>query len=186
VSCKNQSTIIAPPSIMVVRLYRISPLTKQEIQEYMKTLTKRNVDVFPSLVSDFFRTSPFMTGMFDVDMDLLPARLGVTVPSANFTEIEKEYTIELAAPGLSKKDFTIEMENDLLTISAEKEEEKNEKENGFTKKEYSFNTFSRSFTLPENAKSEKIDAKYENGILTINVPKKELTPQKPRKEIPVS
>jgi HSP20 family protein len=110
----------------------------------------------------------------------------VTVPSANFTENEKEYTIELAAPGLSKKDFTIEMENDLLTISAEKEEEKNEKENGFTKKEYSFNTFSRSFTLPENAKSEKIDAKYENGILTINVPKKELTPQKPRKEIPVS
>jgi HSP20 family protein len=159
---------------------------KRNPEKYMKNLARRNVDVFPSFVSDFFRTSPFMTGLFDVDMDLLPARLGVTMPSANFTENEKEYLIELAAPGLSKKDFTIEIENDLLTVSAQKEEEKNEKENGFTKKEYSFNSFNRSFALPENAKSEKIDAKYENGILTIHVPKKEFTPIKPKKEIPIS
>ncbi|MFM8914375.1 MAG: Hsp20/alpha crystallin family protein, partial [Flammeovirgaceae bacterium] len=107
----------------------------------MKTLAKRNGDMTPSLVSDFFNPSPLWsslwpTGLFDVDVNDLPARLGVTVPSANVMENEKEYQIELAAPGLHKKDFKIEMENDVLTISAEKEEEKNEKENGYTRKEY--------------------------------------------------
>ena len=138
----------------------------------MKTLAKRNIEMFPSLVSDFFRT-PFMrSGLFDVDMDLLPARLGGTVPSANISETEKEFFIKLAAPGLLKKDFKIEVENDMLTISAEKEEEKNEKEKGHNKREYSFNSFSRSFTLPENCKAEKIDAKYDDGVLKIRVPKK--------------
>jgi HSP20 family protein len=152
----------------------------------MKTLAKRNIEMFPSLVSDFFRT-PFMrSGLFDVDMDLLPARLGGTVPSANISETEKEFFIKLAAPGLLKKDFKIEVENDMLTISAEKEEEKNEKEKGHNKREYSFNSFSRSFTLPENCKAEKIDAKYDDGVLKIHVPKKEVTPQKPKKEIVIS
>ncbi|MFO0330487.1 MAG: Hsp20/alpha crystallin family protein, partial [Bacteroidota bacterium] len=105
----------------------------------MKTLAKRNGEMTPSLVSDFFSTSPLWsslwpTGLFDVDVNELPARLGVTVPSANVMETEKEYQIELAVPGLQKKDFKIEMENDVLTISAEKEEEKNEKENGYTRR----------------------------------------------------
>lgn len=126
------------------------------------------------------------SGLFDLDTDLLPARLGVTVPSANVIETEKEYRVELAVPGLTKNDFKIEMENNLLTVSAEKEEEKNEKEKGFTRREYSFNSFSRSFTLPENMMAEKIDAKYEEGVLKIFVPKKEVTPQKPKKEITVS
>ncbi len=157
----------------------------------MKTLAKRGGDVTPSLVSDFFSTSPFWssvwpTGFFDVDINELPARLGVTVPSANVSENEKEYWIELAAPGLEKKDFKIEMENDVLTISAEKTEEKNEKENGYTRKEYAYNSFSRSFTMPENSKADKIDAKYADGILKITVPKKEVTPMKPKKEIAVS
>lgn len=153
----------------------------------MKTLAKRNADVFPSFVSDFFRTSPFMgSGLFDLDTDLLPARLGVTVPSANVRETEKEYMVELAVPGLTKNDFKIEIENNLLTVSAEKEEEKNEREKGFTRREYSFNSFSRSFSLPENMMAEKIDAKYEEGVLKIHVPKKEVTPQKPKKEITVS
>ncbi|MFN7329841.1 MAG: Hsp20/alpha crystallin family protein, partial [Bacteroidota bacterium] len=97
-----------------------------------------------------------------------------------------EYQIELAVPGLQKKDFKIEMENDVLTISAEKEEEKNEKENGYTRREYAYNSFSRSFTMPENFKLDKIDAKYVDGILKITVPKKEVTPMKPKKEIAVS
>lgn len=155
----------------------------------MKTLAKRNGEMTPSLVSDFFSTSPLWsslwpTGLFDVDE--LPARLGVTVPSANVMETEKEYQIELAVPGLQKKDFKIEMENDVLTISAEKEEEKNEKENGYTRREYAYNSFSRSFTMPENFKLDKIDAKYVDGILKITVPKKEVTPMKPKKEIAVS
>lgn len=157
----------------------------------MKTLAKRNGDLTPSLVSDFFSPSPLWnslwpTGFFDVDLTDLPARLGVTVPSANVMETEKEYQIELAVPGLSKKDFKIEMDNDVLTISAEKEEEKSEKENGYTRKEYAYNSFSRSFTMPENFKLDKIDAKYVDGILKITVPKKEVTPMRPKKEIAVS
>ena len=153
----------------------------------MKTLAKRNGDLFPSFVSDFFSTSPFLgSGLFDVDMDLLPSRLGVTVPSANVRETEKEYLIELAAPGLTKKDFKIEIDNGVLNISAEKEEEKKNKENGYTRKEYSYSSFSRSFSIPENSKTEKIDAKYEDGVLKITLPKKEITLQKPKKEIAVS
>lgn len=153
----------------------------------MKTLTKRNGDLFPSFVSDFFSASPFLgSGLFDVDMDLLPSRLGVTVPSANVRETEKEYLIELAAPGLTKKDFKIEIDNGVLNISAEKEEEKKNKENGYTRKEYSYSSFSRSFSIPENSKTEKIDAKYEDGVLKITLPKKEITLQKPKKEIAVS
>lgn len=157
----------------------------------MKTLAKRGGDVAPSLVSDFFSPGSFWssvwpTGFFDVDVNELPARLGVTVPSANVLENEKEYRIELAAPGLEKKDFKIEMENDVLTISAEKTEEKSEKENGYTRKEYAYNSFSRSFSMPENFKADKIDAKYADGILKITVPKKEVTPMKPKKEIAIS
>lgn len=108
------------------------------------------------------------------------------MPSANITESEKEYLIELAAPGLTKKDFKVENNNGVLTISAEKKEEKKESEGGYTRREYSYNSFSRSFTLPENSKADHIDAKYEDGILKLTVPKKELTPVKPKKEITVS
>lgn len=147
----------------------------------------RTGGLFPSLFDDFMRPSPFLgSSLFDVDFDMLPARVGFNVPSANITESEKDYLIELAAPGLTKKDFKVEMDNGMLTISAEKKEEKKEEENGYSRREYSFNSFSRSFTLPENCKSDKIDAKYEDGILKLTLPKKEITPMKSKKEIAVS
>jgi len=147
----------------------------------------RNGGLYPSLFDDFFRPSPFLgSSLFDVDFDMLPARVGFNVPSANITESEKNYLIELAAPGLTKKDFKVEMDNDVLTISAEKKEEKKEGDEGYSRKEYSYNSFSRSFTLPENCKSEKIDAKYEDGVLKLVLPKKEITPVKAKKEIAVS
>ena len=147
----------------------------------------RTGGLFPSLVDDFLRPSPFLgSSLFDLDFDLLPARIGFNVPSANVTESEKEYLIELAAPGLTKKDFRVEMENGMLTISVEKKEEKQEENGGYSRKEYSYNSFSRSFTLPENCKSDKVDAKYEDGILKLVLPKKEITPSKPKKEITVS
>jgi len=147
----------------------------------------RNGGLYPSLFDDFLRPSPFLgSSLFDVDFDMLPARVGFNVPSANITESEKNYLIELAAPGLTKKDFKVEMDNDVLTISAEKKEEKKEGDEGYSRKEYSYNSFSRSFTLPENCKSEKIDAKYEDGVLKLVLPKKEVTPVKAKKEIAVS
>jgi HSP20 family protein len=113
-------------------------------------------------------------------------RLGITVPSANVTENAKEYKIELAAPGLERKDFKIEVENHCLTISSEKEEEKKEKEDDYTRREYSFHSFSRSFTLPENIKEGSIDARYENGVLKVAVPKLKETPVKVARQIAVS
>jgi len=154
----------------------------------MNGLMRTNGGLFPSLIDDFLRPSPFLgSSLFDLDFDfdMIPARVGFNVPSANITESEKEYLIELAAPGLTKKDFKVEMDNGMLTISAEKEEETKEGNGKYSRKEYSYNSFSRSFTLPENCKSDKIEAKYEDGILKLILPKKEITPMKSKKEISV-
>jgi len=153
----------------------------------MKSLLRTNGGLFPSLLTDVMGVSPFLApSLFDVDFDMLPSRIGFNVPSANIKETEKDYLIELAAPGLTKKDFKVEVDNGVLTISAEKKEEKKEKEEGYTRREYYYNSFSRSFTLPENSKSDKIDAKYEDGVLKLTVAKKEITPMKAKKEIAVA
>ena len=150
------------------------------------SLTLRKNGGFPSLLSDFFNTSLIDRDFFDLDRDFFPSRLGVNVPKANITETPKEYKLELAAPGLERKDFNIEVENHMLTISAEKEEEKNEKDGEYSRREYSFNSFSRSFTLPENVKEGDIDAKYENGVLKVSIPKAKETPAKSARKVAVS
>lgn len=153
----------------------------------MKGLMKRKEGLVPSMLNDFFAPSPFLVpSLFDVDFDELPARIGFNVPSANIRETEKEYMIELAAPGLNKKDFKVETDKGMLTISAEKEEEKKEGKGEYTRKEYSYQSFCRSFTLPENCKSEQINAHYEDGVLKITMPKKEITTVKSKKAITVS
>jgi HSP20 family protein len=148
----------------------------------------RRPGLFPNLMSDFFARPLLGPNLFDVefDFDLLPPRIGFNIPSANIIEEEKDYLIELAAPGLTKKDFKVETKEGMITISAEKKEEKKEVNGGYSHQEYSYQSFSRSFNLPENSKEDMIDAKYENGILKITVPKKEITPLKAKKEISVS
>jgi HSP20 family protein len=111
--------------------------------------------------------------------------LAIRVPSVNITENDKDFKIELAAPGLERKDFKVEVENGMLCISSEKEEESKEEKKNYTRKEYSYKGFSRSFTLPDNCMPEKILAKYDNGVLNITLPKKEVTVSKPAKEIKV-
>lgn len=95
------------------------------------------------------------------------------VPAVNVRETDKAYEINLAAPGLEKNDFKIDLNGSMITISAEKEKTDEEKEDGFTRKEYNFNSFSRSFTLPEDTMADKIDANYVNGELRLLLPKKE-------------
>ena len=95
------------------------------------------------------------------------------LPAVNVKETDKTYEINLAAPGLEKTDFKIDLNGNMITISAEKEKTEEEKEDGFTRKEYNFNSFSRSFTLPEDTVADKIDAKYVNGELRLSLPKKE-------------
>ena len=138
----------------------------------------------------FFRNEKWMTDFFDTDRffdsDWMKPFSVPTLPAVNIIEEEKEFLIELAAPGMSKKDFHIEVENGMLTISAEKEMEKEDEKKNFTRKEYSFAQFSRSFTLPENVSDEKIKAHYEDGILKLQVAKKEAAKLPVKKEITVA
>ena len=110
-----------------------------------------------------------------------------TLPSVNIIESSEAFDVEVAAPGFSKDEFNIELDNDLLTISSEKKVENETKEGeSFTRREFSYQSFSRSFTLPNNVNSEKIKAKYENGILRVSIPKKEEAKPKPAKQIQIS
>jgi HSP20 family protein len=98
------------------------------------------------------------------------------VPAVNIAESEGHYHIELAAPGLKKEDFKLDLDRNVLTISAEKttEQENNDKQGKqYNKREYSYTSFVRSFTLPDSADDAKIDASYTDGVLKIDVAKKE-------------
>ncbi len=139
---------------------------------------KRNDDWgFPSLWEDFFNS----------DLFNLPtvARRGMNVPAVNISETDKDYLVELAAPGMKKSDFKINLDRNVLTISSETKQEEEEETKNFSRKEYSFSSFERSFTLPEAVNQEKIDAKYQDGVLKISLPKKEEVLSK-SKEIRIS
>lgn len=149
----------------------------------MSLLVKKNGGMLPS-VNDFFDVDTFFRP-FLPEFGSETHGLG-RMPSVNVSETEKEYRIEVAAPGFDKKDFKVETDNGTLTISAEKQEEKKEEKENIHRKEFSYSKFTRSFQLPENSLSDKIDAKYENGILKLVLPKKEVKPSAPKKEIKVS
>ena len=97
----------------------------------------------------------------------------LTVPAVNITETKDDYKVSLAIPGMKKDDFKVAIEGNMLTISSEKEENKEEKEKTYTRKEYNYSSFSRSFTLPNEVSKEKIEATYVDGVLTLVLPRKE-------------
>lgn len=119
------------------------------------------LDPFDALFNDFF------------EGEALPRRRmrGAYVPSANIKETEKSFDVELAVPGMKKDDFEIEVNEDLLTIRAEQKTEKEEESERFTKREFNYSSFVRSFRLPENVDAEKIEATYTEGILRLGIPK---------------
>jgi len=121
----------------------------------------------PSLFNDFFQP---WNEWFDNAGSL---ERFMSVPAVNVKENTDHYTVSLAAPGLKKNDFDINIEGNMLTISSEKDESKEVKDDKFTRKEYSYSSFSRSFTLPEDVKQDSIDAHYEDGVLSIKLPRKE-------------
>jgi HSP20 family protein len=113
-----------------------------------------------------------------------PAVKGLSIPAANITEAPDAFNLKMAAPGYRKEDFKLEIENGNLLISAETKEEKEEKTEKFTRREYSFGSFSRSFALPENVRRDQIAAEYKDGVLTVKLPKFE-SQEKPKLEIEV-
>jgi HSP20 family protein len=130
-----------------------------------------------SLLSDFFDDERFFGS---------PWLTGRSLPAVNIKENDKSYEIEVAAPGYDKKDFNISIDNGLLTVSAEKREEKEKKEDNYTRREFGFSSFSRSFNLPTNINDEHVDAKYTDGVLKLTIEKKQESNGKARKAISVS
>lgn len=106
-----------------------------------------------------------------------------TMPSVNVKERSDAFGIEIAAPGFDKSDFKIEIDNNVLTIESEKKETKNNEY--YTCREFNYQNFTRSFTLPETVDSEKVVAKYENGILRIDIPKKQEAMPKPLRKVEI-
>lgn len=128
-------------------------------------LAKR-AERLPAIFEDFFKP-------WNEIMDFNGWAKTMTVPAVNITDNRDEYKVSLAVPGLKKEDFKIDVDGNILTISSEKEESNEEKDEKFTRREYSYSSFTRSFTLPEEVNREKIEAVYENGVLKLNLPKKE-------------
>jgi HSP20 family protein len=110
-----------------------------------------------------------------------------TLPAVNIKETKDDYKIEVAAPGLSKKDFNINLENNQLTISSEKRATHKEDEDNYSRREFSYQSFTRTFNLPEHeVDGDKIAASYNDGILTIQIPKKEEAKPKPARTIKIA
>lgn len=132
----------------------------------------------PSFVDEFFGND-LLTNFFDT-------QTGVNLPSVNVIEGPEDFKIEVAAPGLEKKDFKIDLHNNVLTVSSEKEKKEEVKDEKFLRREFSYTSFKRSFSMPDSVDAEKIKATHDNGILTISIPKKEHAKERPPREIKIT
>jgi HSP20 family protein len=110
----------------------------------------------------------------------------MTLPKVNIKESADAFTVEMAIPGLKKSDFHIDIENQSLCISTEIKQENEQSEENYTRREFGYSSFKRTFSLPESVDDDKIDAKYSDGILSILLPKKEEAKQKPPRTINIS
>ncbi len=126
-----------------------------------------SLNEFPSLFSSNFNT-------------------GISLPKVNIKEISDAFIVEMAVPGLKKTDFDINLDNNILSISAELKEEHEDNDEGYTRREFGYSSFKRTFTLPETVNDSKINASYNEGILNVHLPKKEEAKQKPARTIKIS
>jgi HSP20 family protein len=109
----------------------------------------------------------------------------LNVPAVNIAESDTDFKISVATPGLKKEDLKVDIDGDILTISAEKEENKEEKDKKYTRKEYNYSSFSRSFTIPDEVTKDKIEANYQEGVLKLTLPKGEKAKKTSAKSIAV-
>lgn len=130
---------------------------------------------FPTKAVNTDVVNPFVNSVFDnlFNDSFISDRLVTRIPAVNITESEQAFAIELAAPGLQKSDFKINVDKNIISISVEKSEKDTGEDKLYSKKEFSYNSFTRSFTLPETVDYSSIDAGYENGILEVKIGKKE-------------
>jgi HSP20 family protein len=152
----------------------------------MKTLVKTNGNLLPSipsLLNDFFSDNWLDSSLSNWKSS------GSTLPAVNVKETNDDFTIEVAAPGMKRDDFKVELDNHVLTISSQQQNSHEEKDQqgNYTRKEFSYQSFQRSFALPvDQVDGDNIAARYTDGILHITVPKKEHAKIKPAKQIQIS
>ena len=141
--------------------------------------------MLPTITRKSFR--PFyMSNLFDDNFfPVLQSRSNL-MPAVNIRENEKSYILDLAVPGLDKKDLKIDINEDVLTISSESKHETEENKEGYKRKEFSYSSFCRSFYIPENVSRDKIEANYKDGILTVGLPKQEEEKSKISRQISIS
>jgi HSP20 family protein len=148
------------------------------------TIVKRNGSLqspFPTLFDDFLNRDIFNWGLSNF------SDTNTTIPAVNIKETSDNYVVEVAAPGMTKKDFKVVLEGNVITISSEKETQEQKEEAKYTRREFSYQSFSRTFTLQKDVvDTEKIQAKYEDGVLHLLIPKKEQAKQKQPKLIEIS
>ena len=146
----------------------------------MSLVKRTNENWLPSIFDDMFKTD-WLGGTTNVNS------IGVSIPAVNIIEKDSGFEVAVAAPGKTKEDFNIELDNDVLTISAQEQKESETKEEGrFTRREFSYSTFKRAFSLPETVDNSKISANYNNGVLEIALPKKEEAKVQAKRMIEIS
>ena len=140
------------------------------------SLIKKNRNSFnsiPALFDDFLGRELFNWGNNNY------SATQTTIPMVNVKESTENFEVEVAAPGMDKKDFKIQLDNNLLTISSQKETNEESEQDGYSRKEFSYQSFQRSFMLPKDVvDQEGIAARYENGLLQLTIPKREEAKQK--------
>ncbi|MGB5205776.1 Hsp20/alpha crystallin family protein [Eudoraea sp.] len=147
------------------------------------SIVKRNNLVFPALMNEILKPDWF--GGLENYKDTFPPVYKDTFPPVNILENETSFELELSVPGRKKEDFNIEIDEQVLTITSETKKEEEVKDARYTRKEFSYSSFKRSFTLPETVSEEGIKASYENGILRFSLPKKEEALPKPKRLIEI-
>ena len=147
----------------------------------MSLIKSNEANWLPSVFDDMFKAD-WLGGTTNVNS------IGTSIPAVNIQESDDNFMVEVAAPGKTRNDFNIELDNDILTISSEeKMDNKTSEKNGrYTRKEFSYSNFKRAFSLPETVDNEKIAASYENGVLVINLPKKEEAKVQAKRMIEIS
>jgi len=138
---------------------------------------------------NFTNLSTWLDDIFNRDLPSVFSsnfNTGITLPKVNIKETADAYIVEMAVPGLKKSDFRIDLDNDVLAISTEIKEESEQKNDNYTRREFGYSSFKRTFNLPESVNDEKINASYQEGILSILLPKKEEAKQKPARSIKIS
>ena len=140
----------------------------------------RQNEFLPVMVSDFLKP---WNGWFDDRSSFWGSTQ--TMPAVNISEDKNAYKLSIAAPGMQKEDFKINLEGNMLTISAETKTEKDEEDQKYSRKEYNYSSFSRSFSLPNEVVTDNIQASYKNGVLELELPKNEKTKATAFKQIAV-